>query len=71
MDALTLTKTADNLDEAVAGAKAIGALPEVNLTPEKARYALDNGYIPAWKRGRIWVTTRRHIRENAKPRGAR
>ncbi len=42
------------------GAEAIGQ--EVNLTERQAFYALENGYLPATKVGKQWVSARSVLR---------
>jgi len=51
-------------DEVLRGAKAIGA--ELNLTEQQAFYHLEKGHIRgARKMGRLWIGTRRNIRQSA------
>jgi hypothetical protein len=48
-------------DEKIRGAAAIGK--ELRISKQKAYYGLEKGYIPADKYGRLWITTRRRLRE--------
>ena len=50
----------DDLDRPIWEARAIAI--EANLTIRQAYHALENGYLPADKAGRKWVTTRRRLR---------
>jgi hypothetical protein len=49
----------DDLDLPIKGAKAIRAARGNVDTLQQTFYALENGHIPARKRGRIWETTLR------------
>jgi hypothetical protein len=50
----------DDNDTPIFGAANIGLA--LGLTKSKAFYALERGFIPATKRGRIWTTTPRRLR---------
>ena len=60
----TTTPTADD-DLIIRGAKQIGMEFDPPMSPSQAFYHLEKGNIPARKLGRIWVTTRRHLRAAA------
>jgi hypothetical protein len=49
----------DDLDKPIKGAEAIRAARGNVETLRQTFYALENGHIPARKRGRIWETTLR------------
>jgi hypothetical protein len=56
----------DPLDRPVNGAEEIAEV--LNLRdkkgkpdPRKAYHALENGYVDAWKRGRLWSSTPRRL----------
>jgi hypothetical protein len=49
----------EDLDRPIWGVKAIAVA--ANLTTRQAYHALENGYLPASKAGRKWVTTRRRL----------
>jgi hypothetical protein len=49
-----------DLDIPIWGVKAIAVA--ANLTPRQTYHALENGYLPASKAGRKWVTTHRRLR---------
>jgi hypothetical protein len=49
----------DDLDKPIKGAEAIRAARGYVETLQQTFYALENGHIPARKRGRFWETTLR------------
>jgi hypothetical protein len=49
-------------DEILRGAAAIGAF--IGLDPRETFYGLQNGWIPATKEGRIWVSTKSRLRRH-------
>jgi hypothetical protein len=55
----------DDLDLPIKGAKAIRAARGNVDTLQQTFYALENGHIPARKRGRIWETTLRLLLSDA------
>jgi hypothetical protein len=59
---MTIVKTVlvlDDIDKPIKGAEAIRAARGNVETLRQTFYALENGHIPARKRGRIWETTLR------------
>jgi hypothetical protein len=54
-----------DLDRIVRGAKQIGELFDPPLSPASAFYHLEKGNLKAWKVGRMWCTSLRHIKEAA------
>jgi hypothetical protein len=57
--------TANDLDRIIRGARRIGEKFDPPMTPSQAFYHLEKGHIKAWKMGRIWLTTLRHIKSAA------
>jgi hypothetical protein len=51
------------LDEPLYGAKAIGKCRYVQRNETQTKYLLSNGLLDADKRGRLWVTTPRRLRD--------
>jgi hypothetical protein len=56
-----------NDDKLLNGAEAIGREAgfvddDGNVDMNRTYYALEKGYIPASKRGRVWISTRRRVR---------
>jgi hypothetical protein len=51
------------LDEPLYGAKAIGKCRYVQRNANQTKYLLSNGLLDADKRGRLWVTTPRRLRD--------
>jgi hypothetical protein len=54
-----ITLVLDDIDKPIKGAEAIRAARGNVETLRQTFYALENGHIPARKRGRIWETTLR------------
>jgi hypothetical protein len=50
----------ENLDDPIWGVKAIASAAK--LTIRQTYHALEQGYLPASKAGRKWVTTKRRLR---------
>ena len=62
-----MSDTEENLDRPIWGAKPIGFEAGLidedgNVDLRRTFYALEHGHIPADKKGRQWVSTRRRIR---------
>jgi hypothetical protein len=55
----------DDLDKPIKGAEAIRAARGYVETLQQTFYALENGHIPARKRGRFWETTLRLLMSDA------
>ena len=55
----------DDLDKPIKGAEAIRAARGYIETLQQTFYALENGHIPARKRGRFWETTLRQLMSDA------
>jgi hypothetical protein len=55
----------DDLDKPIKGAEAIRAARGCIETLQQTFYALENGHIPARKRGRFWETTLRRLMSDA------
>jgi hypothetical protein len=55
----------DDLDKPIKGAEAIRAARGNVETLQQTFYALENGHIPARKRGRFWETTLRLLLSDA------
>ena len=51
-------------DDIVRGAEAIGA--EVGLKPRRAFTGLQEGWLPGWKEGSLWVSSRSALRAHYK-----
>jgi hypothetical protein len=62
----TITSNTDD-DVFVWGAEAIGE--EIGVDERKARHLLISGLIPAKKVGRVYVSTKRQLREAVTPDG--
>jgi len=55
----------DDLDIAadrLSGAKAIATF--LGITPRRAVFLLERGFLPAGKEGRTWIASRRALREH-------
>jgi hypothetical protein len=59
------------LDEPLQGAKAIGECRFVKKSEEATAYLLRKGRLDADRRGRIWVTTPRRLRDQLAGNAAR
>jgi hypothetical protein len=49
-------------NDLIRGARAIAA--ELNETERRTQYLLETGQIPAGKSGRVWIASRRRLREH-------
>jgi hypothetical protein len=59
----TVSNADDWLDQPLQGAKAIGECRYVQKNEEQTAYLLRKGLLDATKRGRLWVTTPRRLRD--------
>jgi hypothetical protein len=57
---MSTESTKEDLDRPIWGVREIAVA--ANLTERQAYHALENGYLPASKAGRKWVTTGRRLR---------
>jgi hypothetical protein len=67
----TKFQTGDWLDLPIEGAKAIGQCKFVQKSEEQTSYLLRKGRLDATRRGRVWVTTARRLRDQLAGDGAR
>jgi hypothetical protein len=59
----TVAGADDWLDQPLHGAKAIGECRYVQRNEEQTAYLLRKGLLDATKRGRLWITTPRRLRD--------
>ncbi len=71
MSISTETNSDDWLDEPLHGAKAIGECRFVKLNEDQTAYLLRKGLLDADRRGRLWVTTPRRLRDQLAGNGRR